>query len=72
MANKAEKFVARVVAGLEPDQDPVYCAITACEKKLGYDRYRADREVVFTLPPEYKKAINSLSLRIEGRTVFYR
>ena len=67
MANKAEKFVGRVVAELEPGMDPVYNAIIAVEKKFGYDRYKAYADETFDMPPEYKRAINSIS----DRTVFY-
>ena len=67
MANKAEKFVNRVVAELESDMDPVYNAIVSVEKKFGYDRYTAYAEEVFDMPPEYKRAINKIS----DRPVFY-
>jgi len=67
MANKAVKFVNRVVAELEDDMDPVYNAIIAVEKKFGYDRWTAYAEETFEMPPEYKRAINGIS----SKPVYY-
>ena len=68
MANKAEKFVNKVVAGLEPNKDPVYNAILAVEKKFGYDRYKAFADdPIPEFPPEYKRAINNIG----DRKVYY-